>query len=212
MIASLDGAIEVDGRSGGLGRPADKALFHALRGVADVVLVGAGTARAEGYRPARVDPAVAAARTARGQAAAPTIAVVSRRLHLDPTGPLFSGAGPRPVVITSEAAPAGERAALGEVADVLVHGADEVDLAGALAELGDRGARVVTAEGGPSLNGDLVAADLVDEWALSVSPLLVGGSGPRAVVGGPPHAPRGYELARILAGDGLLLTRWVRER
>ena len=46
MITSLDGAVAIDQRSGGLGGPADQRVFHLLRDLADVVLVGAGTARA----------------------------------------------------------------------------------------------------------------------------------------------------------------------
>jgi 5-amino-6-(5-phosphoribosylamino)uracil reductase len=71
---------------------------------------------------------------------------------------------------------------------------------------------VVTCEGGPHLNGDLLAADLVDEWDLTVSPLLVGGQEGRSALGPAPVEPRGFHLDRLLEGDGLLLGRWVRER
>src|SRR3954452_15153851 len=67
MISSLDGAIAVNGRSGLLGGPGDRQVFHALRSLADVILVGAGTARAEGYGPARIDPDAQERRRARGQ-------------------------------------------------------------------------------------------------------------------------------------------------
>ena len=53
MIASVDGATAVDGVSGGLGGPADRRVFGVLRSLADVVLVAAGTVRAEGYGPPR---------------------------------------------------------------------------------------------------------------------------------------------------------------
>lgn len=212
MVSSLDGAIEVRGRSGALGGPADKAVFFALRGVADVVLAGAGTVRAEGYGPARPSEAVRAARLARGQESAPTIAVVTRSLDLDLGSSLFTSDGPRPIVITCDAAPGDRRRAAAEVADVLVAGHDDVELTQALAELGARGAEVVTCEGGPRLNGDLLAADLVDEWDLTISPLLVGDESKRAAVGPALDAPRGFALGRLLEGDGLLLGRWVRDR
>ena len=84
MVASVDGATAIDGVSGGLGGPADKQVFSAIRGVADVILAGAGTVRAERYGPPRTPPSIQAARRARGQAAKPRLAVVSRSLDLDP--------------------------------------------------------------------------------------------------------------------------------
>ena len=101
MVASLDGAITIEERSGGLGSPADKAMFSALRGVADVILVGAGTVRAEGYGPARPSEAIRAARLARGQQEVPRIAVVTRSLDLDASTPLFTDSVRPPIVITS---------------------------------------------------------------------------------------------------------------
>lgn len=210
MIASLDGAIALEGRSGGLGRPADKAMFSALRAVADVVLVGAGTARAERYGPARATPSQRAARAARGQAEAPPIAVVTRSLELDLRGALFSES--RPLVITCEAAPVDRRQAVSEVADLVVVGDSTVDLVAAAAALADRGLRVVTCEGGPHLNGDLIAADLVEEWVCTFSPVLVAGTEGRASRRPGTAVPVAMRLDRLLEGDGLLLGRWLRDR
>ena len=212
MIASLDGAITVDGRSGGLAAPADKALFSALRAVADVVLAGAGTVRAEGYGPARPAAASRAARRERGQAEAPRIAVVTRSLDLDLTRPLFTEGDAPPIVLTCDAAPAGRRAEVARVAEVIVAGDAEVDLPDALAQLRALGTSVVTCEGGATLNSDLVHHDLVDEWALTVSPLLVGGTAIRSIVGPPLPDPLTLRLDRLLEGDGLLLGRWLRVR
>jgi riboflavin biosynthesis pyrimidine reductase len=212
MIASLDGAITVEGRSGPLGRPADRALFLALRHAADVVLAGAGTIRAEGYGPARPSAEQRAARLARGQTERPAIAVVTRSLRLDLDAPLFTEADPRTIVVTCDAAPADRRRAATERAEVVVAGHDDVDLAAALAALDGLGASLVACEGGPRLNGDLVAADLVDEWDLTLAPWLVGDRSERSSLGPRPAAPRGFELARLLEGDGLLLGRWVRTR
>src|ERR1043165_7544267 len=58
MIASVDGSTAVDGLSGGLGGPADRKVFAALRSLADVVLVAAGTVRAENYGPGTLPIAV----------------------------------------------------------------------------------------------------------------------------------------------------------
>ena len=58
MISSVDGSTALDGRSGGLGGPADRKVFAALRSLADVVLVAAGTVRAENYGPGSLPIAV----------------------------------------------------------------------------------------------------------------------------------------------------------
>jgi riboflavin biosynthesis pyrimidine reductase len=212
MVASLDGAIAVDGRSGHLGGPDDKLVFHALRAIADVVMAGAGTVRAERYGPARPTEPQRIARRARGQDDVPTIAVVTRSLDLDLSSSLFTTEGPTPIVITCDASPADRRRQVAEHADVIVAGHDDVDLTVALEELAGRGAGVVTCEGGPRLNGDLIAADLVDEWDLTVSPGLVGDGGGRAAAGPTPDVPRSFHLDRLLEGGGLLLGRWVRDR
>lgn len=211
MVSSLDGAIAVDHRSGGLGGPADKAVFAALRAIADVILVGAGTARAEGYGPPRATDAARAARVARGQASAPRLALVTRSLDLDLGTPLFTEAEEPPFVITSAAADRDRLAAVGEAAELVVTGEVEVDLPAALAALRTAGAGVITAEGGPRLNGALLDGDLIDEWDLSLSPLLVGGDAARAIVGATAAAHR-FRLDRLLEGDGLLLGRWLRDR
>jgi riboflavin biosynthesis pyrimidine reductase len=212
MIGSLDGAITVEGRSGPLGRPADRALFHALRAIADVVVAGAGTVRAERYGPVRPSDAQRAARRDRGQAEVPPIAIVTRSLDLDLDSALFTtDDGPRPIVVTCASAPAERRAAAAKRAEVLEVGDDTVDLPAALAALGGRGS-VVTCEGGPRLNADLIADDLVDEWAHTLSPILTGGDSVRAAAGAVPPTPREMVLDRLLEGDGLLLTRWLRLR
>src|SRR5690349_22534901 len=100
MIVSVDGGTSWGGVSGALGGPADKTLFAALRSLADVVLVAAGTMRAEGYGPAVLTAPVMDARRARGQTPVPPIAVVSRRCHLDWDAPFFTGATVRPIVVT----------------------------------------------------------------------------------------------------------------
>jgi riboflavin biosynthesis pyrimidine reductase len=188
MIASLDGAITIDGRSGALGGDADLRVFRALRSLADVVLVAAGTVRNEGYGPPRLADAAQAARRARGQARLPRIAVVSRSLELD-WGSRFFAEAPddaRPLVVTCAAAPGDGRRRAAEVADVIVAGDEAVDLGGALERLGGDGVASVLCEGGPTLNRALAAEGLLDELCLTVSPLLVGGDGPRMLAGEPP--------------------------
>ena len=211
MVASLDGAITIRERSGGLGGPADRSVFSALRGVADVVLAGAGTVRTEGYGPARPSPSTRAARRDRHQAEVPQIAVVTRSLDLDLTTPLFTEAERPTIVITCASTDAARRASVAEVAELVVAGDDEVDLAAALSGLRDKGAEVVTCEGGPHLNGELILRDLVDEWDLTISPVLVGGVAGRASRGAYPLVPATLRLDRMLEDDQFLLMRWVRD-
>jgi len=208
MVSSADGAAAVDGRSGMLTGAADKRVFRALRGLADVVLVGAGTVRSEGYRPIRAYPASQEHRAALGQPPAPALAVVTGRIDLDLDGPLFTAADARTIVITCAAADPGQLTLARERAEVVVTGADTVDLAGAVAALGDRGLGRILCEGGPRLLGQVAAAGLLDELCLTVSPLMVAGGGPRIAQG--PAASVGLRLQGLLEEDGILFTRYAR--
>jgi len=209
MVSSLDGAATVGGRSEGLGSPADKKVFTLLRGLCDVVLVGAGTARAEGYRAMRPDPAFADRRAASGQPPAPALALVSRRLELDPSSAMFTGGGQRTVVVTCASADRQAMARLADVADVVVAGEDTVDLPAAVRALVDRGTGRVLCEGGPGLLADVVAAGLLDELCLTVSPMLVGGDTTR-ITSGLSAGARPLRLASALGEDDVLLLRYRR--
>jgi riboflavin biosynthesis pyrimidine reductase len=211
MVTSLDGAAQgPDGRSGTLSSPADKRVFAMLRGLADVILVGAATARVEKYGPAEAQQAYAARRASLGQRPTPPIAVVSRRLDLDPDGPLFEPVGERTIVLTTATAPPDRREALTERADVVVAGETGVDLRLALDALARRNLRRVLCEGGPRLLGEIVVDGLLDDLCLTFSPLLRGGDAPRAL-NSPPMPPQRMRLAHVLEEDGTLLTRWLRE-
>jgi riboflavin biosynthesis pyrimidine reductase len=210
MIASIDGATALAGRSGGLGGPADKAVFRALRAVPDVVLVGAGTARIEAYGAVRLDDEVRARRQARGQAPVPRLALVSGRLDLDPDAAMFADAAEPPVVLTTEVSLAERGGRFEGRAEVVAAGTDSVDLGRGLAHLHGTGARVVLVEGGPHLNGQLVAAGLVDEWCQSLAPMLVAGESVRVAHGPEPVEPLRLELHRVLEEDGYLFGTWRR--
>jgi riboflavin biosynthesis pyrimidine reductase len=210
MVMSTDGAGALDGLSGGLSGTGDKRVFGILRVLADVVLVGSGTAEAENYKPARPRPALASLRA--GRPATATIAVISGSLDLDLDSPLFTDApaDARTILITREAAAADLRAAAAKVADVIVAGRDKVDLAAALTALADRGLSRVNCEGGPHLLGQIAAAGLLDELTLTVSPILAGpGSG--RIVAGPAFAASRMTLAQMLAEDGYLFCRYLRD-
>lgn len=212
MVASVDGAITLDGVSGGLSGPADKAVFFTLRALADVILVGAGTARAEDYGPPRTSPSDQEWRVGRGQAPFPTIAVASGRLELSPDGRLFTGSPTRPVVLTHGRSDPARRRALAPVADVVVAGEDALDPRAALGALRARGAAVVLCEGGPTLNGTLLGAGVVDELCVTVSPLLTGGPDARLVRGETLDPPVELELARQLVDGDVVLSRYLVRR
>lgn len=211
FVASADGAVTVAGKSAGLSSPADRRVFALLRDLADVVLVGAGTIRGEGYGYPDFGPDRRARRRGLGLAEWPTFAIVSESLNLDLSSSLFSRAPVRTVVLTSERSPADRRAALAPYAEVLVHGGEHVDLAAGLDELTARGLRRVLSEGGPGLLGSLVGAGLLDELCLTVAPLLAG-PGPGRIVAGAPHLPAGLRLAGLLEEDGALFGRYAVQR
>jgi riboflavin biosynthesis pyrimidine reductase len=183
MIVSVDGGTSWNGVSGALGGPADKALFAIMRSVTDLVLVASGTLRAEQYGPVDLPTAVQDERRARGQQALPAIAVVSSSCRFDWGSPFFTAATRRPIIVTDASADPDARRQAAEVADVIVAGDDTVDLARAVAELGARGAHTILAEGGPTLNGALARAQLLDELCVSLAPLLASGDAKRIIAG-----------------------------
>jgi riboflavin biosynthesis pyrimidine reductase len=210
MVASVDGAAAVAGRVGALSGRADDAVLHVLRALADVILVGAGTIRAEGYGPALVPPDEQCRRAAAGDPPMPRLAIVTRSLDLDLAAPLFTAAAVRPLIVTTTSAPAGRHAAASEVADVITAGAERVDMPAALDALADRGLPRVLSEGGPHLLAELYAADRVDELCLTVSPRVTCGHELRITAGLPLPQPAGLHLAHVLEEDEFLFLRYMR--
>jgi len=239
MVSSIDGAIaDPDGRSGGLSGPADKVAFRLLREWADVVLVGAGTARAENYGPAILDEGARTRRLDAGRPATPTLAVVTARGRLDPDSRLFTAGGrgseptvdsdapTRPLVFTTARNAPGVATTLLDLAEVIGittedtgsdpgegpsgdNGGDVVG--GVLATLHRRGVTRVLCEGGPMLNAALFRVDAIDEVCLTLSPVVVGGSGGR-VLGAADHrqALAHMALCHVESHDGFVLLRYVR--
>lgn len=204
MVASVDGAFAVEGSSKALASPGDQWVFHLLRSLPDVILVGAGTARTEGYGPPMVDAQRQTRRVANGQAAQPTIALVTRSVHLDLTSSLFTRH--RPIVICPAGAATAE---LREVAEVIEAGDGEVDLTAALRQLRRQGVGIVLAEGGPSLNGELARRGLVDEFCLTVRSILAGGSSTGILGRMALPSPLTLELAQLLEDGGDLFCRYL---
>jgi len=207
FVHSVDGAVTVGGRSAPLSGPVDRQVFRVLRAVSDVVLVGAGTARAEDYGPVALPDALRDRRTAEGRAALPTLAVVTRTGQLDPTSRLFGDPSQPVLIITTQSAAA---AAFPAHVQVVVAGKDDVDLAQGLAALRARGHQRVLCEGGPHLLQQLLADDAVDQLCLTVSPLLVGGA-PGLLPAGLASS-RSMTLTSLLEQDGVLLTTWQLSR
>ncbi|MBD0323901.1 MAG: pyrimidine reductase family protein [Aldersonia sp.] len=213
FVASIDGAIAVEGTSGELGTPSDHTVFFLLRELADVILVGAGTVRAEDYGGAKIDEATRERRLALGLAAVPPIAVITTGAGIDPTSRLLTDTTVPPIILTCEVAPAERRQRLADAgAQVLEIGHDRVTSAAILDTLAGLGMPRVLCEGGPSLFGQLITDDAVDDLCLTVSPMLVGGLESRVAVS-PAATRRPMARAHVIADDdGTLLTRWVRPR
>ena len=209
FISSVDGAVTVGTVSKGLQTPGDKRVYDNLRTQADAILVGAGTARTEQYGPARLTPEQVTQRRSLGFTKPPAIAVISETLALDPDTTLFTAATTRTIVITHSSAPTDHRAALAEVADVIVAGESSVDLPLALAMLAERGLTRILCEGGPQLFGALLAAGCVDELCVTTSPLLVGPGPGRMIAGIPDTTPVRLRLSHVLEEDGALFCRYI---
>lgn len=195
MIASLDGTTVVEGRSGALSTATDAALLGALRRTADVILVGAGTVRAEGY--------------GRPKQAGLRVGVVTTTGEVDTSSELFaSGSG---FLVMPEDGPARPTGPAGPV-ETIRAGTGRVDLALALARLDELMDQptFAQAEGGPRLNGALLDAGCVDELNLTISPMLAGGDGPRLVDGASGRLVS-YELVQLAIDDeSFAYGRWHR--
>ncbi|OIJ96054.1 hypothetical protein BIV25_18750 [Streptomyces sp. MUSC 14] len=212
MVSTLDGAAQHDGRSQPISCAADMRIFGTLRALADVVVVGAETVRQEQYRPARARTEFAAARAAAGQGPAAAIAVVTASLDLDLSLPLFTSSLVPTLVLTGAAA-APDRVAAAEKAGARVVVAGDgagVDPARAVRALAGLGHTRLLTEGGPRLLGQFIAAGVLDEMCLTLSPMLTAGEAQR-IAGGPPVAvPRRFTLVSLLEEAGFLFGRYRR--
>ncbi len=212
-IASLDGGATTAGTSGGLGGLGDRRLFALQRELADVIVVGAGTARAESYGGVRLTAPQRQSRRERGQSEVPPIALVTRSAVLERDLPVLTASEVTPLVLTCAVAAGDARIRLGGAAEVLDCSGDDpaaVDLAVALRRLADRGLLRVLTEGGPSLLGAFVARQLLDELCLTSAPVLVGGTAVRIATDTTEVLSR-MRRAHVLADDdGYLYSRYTR--
>ena len=190
MVSTLDGAVTGEtGRSGSINNEVDGRIFALLRDLADVIVVGAGTARIEGYRPAD-RPLVVVSRSGR----------VPERLRGAEKGQvLLAGCQ------SAEAGLEEAREILGPD-NVLVLGSHRVDLVELKRRLVERGFEHLLCEGGPHLLRDLLDQGAVDELDATVVPRLVAGFHPRLTDGPPIDVP--LRLQTLLEEDGTLLVQW----
>ncbi|MDX6356596.1 MAG: hypothetical protein QOF98_3499 [Streptomyces sp.] len=212
MVSSLDGAARVGGKSAPLSSEADMRIFGTLRALCDLVLVGAETVRQENYRPAKARADFADRRAALGQQPAPAIAVISRRLDLDFTAPLFTSPPAPTLVLTGAGAPdsaLAEARAAGAVVVTAGEG-DGVDPVRAVREVAARGFVRLLHEGGPRILAQFAAADVLDELCLTLSPLIAGGDAPRIMNGPGVLDPTRFVPLSVLEEDGFLFTRYGR--
>lgn len=208
MVTTLDGAAAGPDRlSGSISGKADKLVFDAVRRHADAVLIGAETLRAERYGPMPAREEDAEARRAQGLAPAPQLAVVSRSLDLPWDEPVFAESALPVLVLTDDAADPERVARASASSEVVIVPSDDAPQA-FVEVLEQRGLRRIVCEGGPTLLRHLVAADLVDEADITVSPVMAG-------TGTSPDTRRlpsvvGFDLVHVLTADGFLMGRYVR--
>lgn len=189
MVTALDGSITLGGTSGPIGEsaPADQLVFHALRDQVDAVLTGTATMAEEQYGRLVPDAARRAAREARGLRPDPLAVVLSRSGELPGGVPLLEDPE-QPVRIFT---------------------GDDADPVGAFGVLRAEGIEVLLCEGGPSLLGDLIRRDLVDELYLTIAPVLGSGAPERTLLAGDPDHLRRMELRWLLEQGGGLHARYA---
>ncbi len=208
MIFSADGAAAFGGRAGPLSCPTDQHLLRILRGFADVVLVGAGTARAENYGPVRLTEAQQQRRHAEGRTAPPPIAVVSRSGELPAR--LFSDPDRPPILVTCARSPARHDVGNGPPPEVMVAGDDSVDVSRAVELLREQGMRRILCEGGPTLLDELVDADAITEICVTLAPKLAGGQPVGLRRPARLSVPAAMRLEHALAHDDYLFLKYRR--
>lgn len=193
MVATVDGAATGDnGTSRSINNAADRTVFELLRSQADVLVVGAGTLRDEGYGHNRLP-----------------IVAVSRSGKVPPT---LVDSEPGKLLLATTAHAEGLEKAREQIGEehVLVLGSHRVDLAALRQNLVDRGWTRILSEGGPHLLRDLLDQGCADEVCITTVPRMIGGGNPR-ISDGPPIDAH-LALHSMVESDGTLMARWFVSR
>lgn len=209
MVAGLDGTAAIGGKVGALSTDVDQELFRRMRQIADVVLVGAETVRKEGYGLVRLSDEAKAARQALGKPPTPPVAIVSGSLDLNWKLKLFREAPEHAptMIITDESADPEAVAEAKQHAEILFAGTNRVEPDVALQVFAQRGYQVVLCEGGPTLLGEFIAADRLDELLLSIAPVMGGDNLPVGVTPDGAGITR-FELCHVMGQDDTLFLRY----
>ena len=211
FVSTLDGAVQgYDDRAASISDRADQRVFALLRSLCDVVVVGAGTARAEGYAPVLPHEVDGELRQRRGMTPVPAMAVVSR--SIDVSEDLLRGGAAPTLVFTTATTPTARVEETREIAEVIVAGEETIDPVAVVDELTKRGYQRILLEGGPQLMRSFVAAGRCDELCLTISALLVGGDRHRLLRGGAIDPQQPMQLRHLLEENGTLFSRYTRGR
>lgn len=211
FVASLDGSSQVAGLSGGLGSAGDQRIFGLLRRLADVILVGAGTVRAEGYEGSLLPPASITWRRQQGLSDQPVLAIVSHGLNLSPKDEVFIQSPVPVLVFTSHSIDQNLRDEFPENVELIQ--VPSVDGGCSPKHIVDslisRKLLAIHAEGGPRILGQFIAGNQVDSLCLSFSPVLVGGHWPR-ISFGQIEAVRQMSLYSLSEEESMLFSEYRR--
>ncbi len=187
FVSSLDGVVAIPDRTQSSSiisdhSEADRFVMGLLRACADIILIGSGTLRASPtslWAPERVYPPAAEAyaelRNRMGAPSRPRLAIVTASGSIDGEHPALAAGA---LVLTTARGAAPLDGTLPPGAEILtLPGEREVDLRAAIDALRKRGNELILSEAGPAVTGSLLAAGLLDEIFLTVSPVLAGRSG-----------------------------------
>jgi len=214
FVMSLDGSVQgPDGRSGTINTASDRHVFAVQRALADAVVVGANTARFEGYRAIDLEPWQLEIRDQEGLAPYPVLVIISASADLDPMIAVpADGTGGSVMIITTAGKSEDDLEPLRSAGiTVVMTEGSTLDLAAIIDQLAGTGLPRLLCEGGPQLHNHLLADGLVDEVALTLAPVVVGGQGLRSTSGGALPAPIGFRLhSALYAEDDALFTTYRR--